>query len=192
MLSVEEAIRARRSIRKFKPDPVSEEIVIQLLEAARLAPSAANTQPWRFLVVRDKEAKKELRRVCWGQAFVEEAPLDIVCFGDLDRYVPIRNAPFHYNKYLGPGATPIQDRISFLTSNVAIPVTQMALMATALGLGTTVVGGFDEASDFNRLFNLPENLVVVAVLPVGYPAENPSARPRRSLAEIIIVPDGSL
>ncbi len=188
MLTVAEAIQARHSIRRFQPTPMPEELVSQLLEAARLAPSGANTQPWQFLVVRDARQRKELRRLCWNQPFVEEAPLDIVCFGDLARYVPIRNAPTRYNKLLGTGATPMQDRLNFLTSSVAIPVAYMTLMAAALGLGTTVVGGFDDATEFNRLFGLPENLVAVAVLPVGYPAESPPPRPRRPLAEIVIQP----
>ncbi len=71
---------------------------------------------------------------------------------------------------------------------MAVPIAYITLLATALGLGTTVVGGFDDATDFNRLFGLPENLVAVAVLPVGYPAESPPPRPRRPLAEIVIPP----
>ena len=79
MLTVWEAIKIRRSIRKFAPDDVPEEMIEQMLEAARLAPSGANYQPWRFLVVRDQELRKELSRICLNQRFIEEAPVVIVC-----------------------------------------------------------------------------------------------------------------
>ena len=85
MLTVWEAIKTRRSIRKFAPADVPDEMIKQMLEAARLAPSATNCQSWRFLVVRDKEVKKELRRICLEQRFIEEAPVVIVCFGDLEQ-----------------------------------------------------------------------------------------------------------
>ena len=86
MLSVKKAIETRRSIRHFRPDNVPDELIKQMLEAARLAPSGSNRQPWRFLVIRDKEVKKELRRICLEQRFVEEAPVVIACFADLEAY----------------------------------------------------------------------------------------------------------
>ena len=70
MLSVQEAIHQRRSIRNFKPDPVPKEVIRQLLEAARLAPSGSNRQPWRFLVTTDPEERKRLKEICVGQAFI--------------------------------------------------------------------------------------------------------------------------
>jgi nitroreductase len=86
MLTVEEAIKRRRSIRKFKPDSLPEDAINQLLEAARLAPSGSNRQPWRFLVVTDAEERRQLREICRGQAFIEEAPLVFVCCADLTAY----------------------------------------------------------------------------------------------------------
>ncbi len=86
MLTVWEAIKNRRSIRKFTRDDVPEKMIDQMLEAARLAPSASNRQPWRFLVVRDQELRKDLRRICMDQLFIEEAPVVIICYGDLERY----------------------------------------------------------------------------------------------------------
>ncbi len=87
MLSVKEAIETRRSIRHFRPDDVPDELIEQMLEAARLAPSGSNMQPWRFVVIRDEEVKKELRRICLEQRFVEEAPVVIICFGDHSLYL---------------------------------------------------------------------------------------------------------
>ncbi len=206
MLTVWEAIQSRRSIRRFAPDDVPAEMIEQMLEAARLAPSASNRQPWRFLVVRDKEVRKELRRICMDQRFVEEAPVVIVCFGDLGRYsreaskqrrseldVVIgaersgRFADPEYRAYLDSLPTPPRERlITPVMSNTYIAIEHLVLMAAALGLGTCWVGGFI-VGELNQLFGLPDNLVPVAVVPVGYPAGKlPAQRPRLSLDDILL------
>ena len=206
MLTVWEAIKVRRSIRKFAPDDVSDEMIERMLEAANLAPSASNRQPWRFLVVKDKEIRKELRRICLGQRFIEEAPVVIVCFGDLGRYslearkkrrkeftdsgvtetLSGRFADPEFRAYRDSLPTPPREELRTpLISNTYIAIEHLVLMATALGLGTCWVGGFSDASELNRLFSLADNLVPVAVIPVGYPAgEVPPQRPRLELEEI--------
>ena len=185
-----EAIKVRRSIRKFIPDDVPDEMIEQILEAARLAPSAANRQPWSFSVVRDKEVRKEIRRICWNQPLIEEAPVVIVCFADLEQYFQVRNYAFRYDKYLGSSDTSlISEKLNFAISNTYIAVEHLVLMATALGLGTCWVGGFDDASEFNRLFGLADNMIPVVVIPIGYPAEDiPPQRPRREMEDILIKP----
>ena len=210
MLTVWEAIRARRSIRKFLPDEVPDEIIEQVLEAARLAPSGSNRQPWRFLVVRDKEVKKELRRICLGQQFILEAPVVIVCFGDLEQYAPVarrrrrkemmdagvtatlsgRFADPEYLAYLDSLPSPPREQLlTPVMANTFIAIEHLVLMATALGLGTCWVGGFSDAAEVNRLFGLADNLIPIAVVPVGYPAgEIPPPRPRLSLMEILLKP----
>jgi len=89
MLSVKEAIEVRRSIRHFRPDEVPDKLIEQMLEGARLAPSGSNIQPWRFLVIRDKEVKKELRRICLEQRFMEEAPVVIIDKTTIDYILPV-------------------------------------------------------------------------------------------------------
>ena len=86
MLTVQEAIQQRRSIRKFRDEPVPTEMINELLEAARLAPSASNRQPWRFIVVTDPKERARLRQICWDQAFIEQAPVVFVCCADLTSY----------------------------------------------------------------------------------------------------------
>src|SRR4030042_3271908 len=86
MLTVTEAIRRRRSIRSFRSDPVPDDMVSEIVEAARRAPSGSNRQPWRFIVVADGEEKAKLRRICLDQAFIEEAPVVIVCCADMAAY----------------------------------------------------------------------------------------------------------
>ena len=190
MLTVWEAIKMRRSIRKFAPDDVPDEMIEQILEAARLAPSAGNRQPWSFSVVKDKEVRKELRRICWNQPFIEEAPVVIVCFGDLERYFQVGRSGSRYQKYMG-SSTPllVQQKLTFAISNTFIAIEHLVLMAAALGLGTCWVGGFDDASEFSRLFDLADNIVPVAVVPVGYPAGDiPPPRPRQDLEDILLKP----
>ena len=209
MLTVWEAIKTRRSIRRFAPDDVPEDMVQQILEAARLAPSGSNNQPWRFLVVRDEELRKKLRHICLEQRFIEEAPVVIICFGDLERFSPdARNR--RRQEYIDFGvietlsgrftdpdflayleSLPPPTREQLLTpmiANTYIAVDHLVLMATALGLGTCWVGGFDPRA-INQLFGLPDTLIPIVVIPVGYPAGRiPPPRPRLKLEEIIVKP----
>lgn len=210
MLSVAEAIQVRRSIRKFSPDDVPDALIKQVLEAARLAPSGSNRQPWCFMVVRDKALKGELCRICLGQRFIEEAPVVIVCFGNLERYsveakksrrqemsdsgvletLSGRWAEREYRDCMDSLPPPPREQlITPVTSNTYIAIEHMILMATALGLGTCWVGAFSSAVEVNRLFGLPDTLVPVALVPMGYSAgEIPPPRPRLKLEEILLAP----
>lgn len=210
MLSTLDAIKNRRSIRKFASDDVSDEMIDQMLEAARLAPSAGNSQPWRFMVVRDAEKRKKLRAISLNQRFVDEAPVIIIAFVDLERssqkakqaiWQEVQDSdifeslsgPFGERDYWERGiASAEQPSLeTFLPgarANTYIAVTQMILMAAALGLGTCWLAGFTPA-DINPLFGLPDTLIPVAVVPVGYPAgKNPPQRPRLSTEEILVKP----
>lgn len=208
MLTVWEAIKMRRSIRKFVPNDVPEDMVNQMLEAARLAPSASNRQPWRFLVVRDRKIRKQLSRICLGQRFIEEAPVVIVCFGDLERYSDIARKK-RRQEFVDSGVTstasgrfadpefiayidslPVPRREQLVTpvvANTYIAIEHLVLMATALGLSTCWVGAFENPAEINRLFDLGDTLLPVAVIPVGYAAgEIPPPRPRLPLEEILV------
>ncbi len=206
MLTVKEAIEMRRSVRHFRHEDIPDEMIVQLLNAARLAPSASNWQPWHFIVTRDNEVKGELSRICWGQKFVAEVPVAITCFVDYSLYSreerakrrqemitsgatakgPSRFDDPKFREYLKSMPTPIHlEKATSLVANAYIAITQLLLMATALGLGSCWVGGFTETQAINRLFNLPENMVPIAVVTIGYPAgEIPPPRPRRSLKEV--------
>lgn len=210
MLTVGEAINIRRSIRKFVPDNVPEDMVNQMLEAARLAPSASNRQPWRFLVVRDREIRRQLRRICLGQRFIEEAPVVIVCFGDFERYSATarkkRRQEFmdsgvmstNSGRFADPAfiayidSLPVPPREQLVTpvvANTYIAIEHLVLMATALGLSTCWVGAFENPAEINRLFGLDDTLLPVAVIPVGYAAgEIPPPRPRVPLEQILVKP----
>ncbi len=158
-MSAYEVILKRRSIRKYKPEPIGREALLKILEAARQAPSAGNRQPWYFIVVRDPELKREVAKACASQMFIADA--DVVVVGVSD---PTRSPKWH-------------DR------DIMIAMEHIALVATELGLGTCWIGAFDEER-VKKLLGVPEELRVVALMPVGVPAESPGPRPRRPLEEI--------
>ncbi len=154
-----EAIEKRRSIRKYKPDPIPLEHLRKILETARLAPSAKNRQPWRFIVVQDPERKKLLAEAAMKQMFLSNADVIIVALADKE-------------------ASP-----KWFKQDVMIAIEHMVLASTSLGYGTCWIGAFTEAP-IKKLLNIPEKFTVVALLPIGVPDEHPPPRPRKSLTEI--------
>jgi nitroreductase len=158
-MDVLEAIRTRRSIRKYRPELVPEEKLEMILEAARLAPSAGNRQPWRFVVVQNVDRKKALAEVANNQAFLKDAAAIIVAVGD-----PEASARW-YEK------------------DTMIALEHMVLAATALGYGTCWIGAFDEDAA-KRLLRIPAKMKVVAILPIGVSSEKPAPKPRKDLSEI--------
>ena len=210
MLTVVEAIRERRSIRSFRSYPVPEEVIRQILEAARLAPSGTNRQPWRFIVVTDAAERAKLRQMCWDQAFIEEAPVVFVCCADLTAYSrDVTKKRYQQFVDYGIAATlsggltrPEFWGVQFeqeekkgmwaflpqIMSNTFIAVEHMVLMATALGLGSCWVAAISDMDEMRNYFGLSPTTVVVAVLPVGYPKVVPPPRPRLSMSEILLRP----
>lgn len=207
MLTVEEAIQQRRSIRGFKSDPVSREMILQMLEAARLAPSGSNQQPWRFVVVTDAAEKKKLRQICLDQAFIEEAGVVFVACIDPSAYskkssrqrfqefiegdvqLSGRFADAGFQRMIDSMPEPDLKRVvAPATSNAYIAVEHLVLMATALGLGSCWVGAVMDQEAIKSLLGIPEDIRIVAVVPVGYPKSVPPPRPRLSLEQILLRP----
>ena len=209
MLTVGEAIRQRRSIRKFLDKPVSREMIDEMLEAARLAPSGSNRQPWRFIVVTDPEERVKLRQICWDQAFIEQAPVVFVCFADLVAYsqpsrmkraqefIDTKVTETLSGRFADPEFrdllaklpdTDLQLFRAAAVSNTYIAIEHIVLTATALGLGSCWVGATGGEGEINTMFNLPETLVIAAVVPVGYADRVPPPRPRISVSEILLRP----
>lgn len=164
-MDVYEAIGRRRSIRKYQPRKVENDKLDRVLEAGRLAPSAKNLQEWRFVVVRDEGRRKRLAEAAKGQTFVGEAPVVIAACATVTDYVMT----------CGQLTYPI---------DLAIAVDHMTLAATAEGLGTCWIGAFYE-EEVKRILKIPPEVRVVALLPIGYPAEEPSARPRKDRDDIV-------
>jgi len=168
-MEVSEAIKKRRSIRKFDPEKeVTDKQIEKLLEAARWAPSAGNLQSWFFVVVKDQKIKDKLVEAALGQDFIAEAPVIIVSCSDLER-----SATRYGNR--GSSLYAIQD--------ATIATQNLWLMATEMGLASIWVGAFDE-DRVSQILNLPSHLRPIAIMPIGYPAESPLSPPRRSIKEI--------
>ena len=187
MLTIKEAIEKRRSIRKFKRDPIPRELVDELLEAARLAPSATNRQPWRFQVVTDPDLKQRIfEEATFSQHHVREAPVIIVCGSELLTFVKGHPLAPPGSDYYGAESENWDDIKAFIPDahmNTAIAIEHMVLVATALGLGTCWVQ-MVRFGQLAKILEWPRHVVANAILVVGYPDESPPLRPRLSLEEI--------
>jgi nitroreductase len=164
-----EAIKTRRSIRKFLNTRVEEEKLVQILDAGRWAPSAGNTQEWFFIVVKDKGRKIQLAEAALGQFWLVDADIVIVVCCNIDR---IR---FAYGKR-GEELYSIQD--------CAAAVENMLLAAHDLGLGACWIGAFDE-EDVKRILRIPGELRPMAIVPIGYAGEEPPPPVRIDLDRIV-------
>ena len=152
-MNIYEVVAARKSVRAFKPDDVSQDVLTRVLEAARLAPSANNAQEWRFVVVRDASLRQRLSQAACGQGFVATAPVVLVCCAETDEH----------RMTCGQLAYPI---------DVAIAADHVTLCAAAEGLGTCWIGAFYE-DRVKGVLKIPTSIRVVALLPIGYP-QNPA------------------
>ncbi|MEM0058484.1 MAG: nitroreductase family protein [Candidatus Bathyarchaeia archaeon] len=166
-MDVFEVIQIRRSVRAYEQTPVPREKLAKVLEAARLAPSAGNIQPWHFIVVTNAEKRGKLARAPFAK-FLQEAPVVIVGCGDQK-------------------ASP-----KWFMVDVAIAMQNMVLTATSEGLGTCWVGSFDE-DQVREILKIPENYRVIALLALGYPRKKIDVqgkilhllRRRKKLKEIV-------
>lgn len=201
MLLTKEAIEKRRSIRKYKPDPVPDEHLFALLDAARLAPSGSNAQPWRFKIVRDRETKLKLVQASHRQSFIADAPVVLVCCVDIEGFL---NGTVSGIQDLGKiGAIgerivkilvdrsgqfktmDVEQLIPRISLNLAIAVEHIVLRALDFGLGTCWIRLLDEAT-IKNIFGWGDHISVVALLTIGYPDEAPAPRKRLKIEEILI------
>jgi len=168
-MDVFEAIKKRRSIRRFDPNKeVTDKQIEKLLEAARWAPSAGNMQSWFFVVVKDKKTKDQLVEAARGQDFIAQAPVIFVSCADLERSA---------SRYGSRGSS------FYAIQDATIATQNIWLTATEMGLGGVWIGAF-EKDEVSQVLELPSHLRPIALLPIGYPAESPSPPSRRSIKEI--------
>ena len=168
-MDVLEAIRGRRSIRAFKSNDVPPEIVEELIDAARWAPSAGNIQPWEFIVVRRSEIKGRLAEAALNETLIEKAPVVIVVCAD-------ENRSFEGYRVRGKTLYCIQD--------TAASIQNILLAAYSLGLGTCWIGAFRE-EEVKEILKIPLGVRPVAIIPVGYPTESPLPRRKRNINQIL-------
>jgi nitroreductase len=175
-----QAIKERRSIRKFKPDPVSDEDLRMVLEAARWAPSWANSQCWRIIIVQDENTRDRLASATKSRRegkengaapALRQAPIVIVACAELNR-----SGCFN--------GVPLTDKGDWFMFDVALAMQNLTLMAHALGLGTVHIGMFD-AKKAAEIVGVPEGYAVVEITPLGHPDESPAERTRKSIGEFV-------
>jgi nitroreductase len=171
-----EAIKNRRSIRRYKPDLISEKDLETVLEAARLAPSWKNSQCWRFIVIKSDASKKALADCLpptnGATNAIRQAPVTIVACAEIGKS--------------GYGPTnPETDKGEYwYMYDIALAMENLVLAAFSLGLGTVHVGLFD-AQKVAAIMNVPTGYCVVALTPLGYPEQPAASRPRKEMPEIV-------
>lgn len=170
-MDVFDAIKKRRSIRRYLPVPVEWEKVGMILDAGRLAPSAGNLQDWKFIVVLDPETKKKITESCLQQHWMNEAPVYIVVCSDTKKV----------GRFYGDRGEKL-----YSVQNCAGAMENMFIAATALELGMAWVGAFEERM-IRRALTIPENISVQAVLTLGYPDEIPREPAKYTLENVVFL-----
>ena len=169
-MTVEDAIRTRKSVRSYLDRPVTPETLRAVMEQVRIAPSARNDQEWRFVVVTDPATRAAIGEAANGQRFVGDAPVVIVACAETDRRLMACGHP------------------SFLI-DVAIALDHLTLAAAEAGLGTCWIGAFDP-DKVRSILGIPKHIEVVEIMPMGYPS-NPGPEPKRRLDYESIVSENS-
>jgi len=159
-------IASRYSVRAYKPNPVEDEKLAKVLEAARLAPTAANRQPIRILVLDTAQHGEGLGRV-YSAKWLTDAPL-VLCVCGVEAEGWVRR----------------HDGKSYLDVDAAIVMDHIVLAATALGLGTCWIAAFDPAAASEAL-GLPDGVEPIIITPLGYPDDRPGEKRRKSLEELV-------
>jgi nitroreductase len=201
-MDVFNAIEMRRSIRKYKKDDVPESVLGKVLNAVRLAPSSCNRQPWKLIIVRDAETRNIIAQAChyvssssWKrriQKWIAEAPVIIVACG------LVREANMHYCNREGEDVVIHWDWDTYekesakqpgvyestVPFDLAIVMDHLSLAALAESLGTCWIKAFDE-NKVKRIMSIPDEIRAPLMMALGYPAEEPGPRPRKSLSELI-------
>jgi len=158
--------KKRYSVRNYKNLPVEKEKILQVVEAARISPSAVNFQPWHFIVVTTEEIKSRIAET-YPRDWFRKAPAVIVVCGDHS------------------GSWKRKDGKDHCDIDVAIAITHMTLAAADMGLGTCWVCAFD-AAKCHKILELPDNLEVIALIPIGYPADDEVPQKKRKCINEIV------
>ena len=165
-MTVMEAILSRRSIRKYDSRPIEQEKLDKVTEAFRQSPSAGNGQNWKLYVVKTQELREKIRKVCMREpSFVTEAPVMLI--------------------FCGTNQTVMTNSQRLDSVDVSIGTTMAILAAWEQGLGTCWMASYKQ-DDMQSALGLPDGTSIVAITPLGYPAESPDAKPRKDAQEVIV------
>lgn len=171
-------IQNRRSIRKYTDKEVEQEKIIELLDAARIAASGSNTQPWNFIIVKSQKRKAELAKVSHNQSWMLTAPVFIVCVADISSRIKEIDKNMYLNEH-SPG-----EEVKQIIRDTSIAITNIMIQAVNLDLSTCWVAWFRQ-KEIRPILNIPNDKYVVGILTLGYSDESPNPRPRKSIEDII-------
>lgn len=207
-------IESWASIRRYDPRPIPDDVLMRILDAARRAPSWANVQPWHFIVVREKTMKSKLRRLAVGQRFLETADSVVLCLGERSAWSEeqrVRQMKA-LSQALGqsfdeerakkslndPAYNPLlrgeEILVARLYEQLSLAIAFMILQAKHEGVGSCIVGAFaNEVTAVNeelyeevrRDLEIPQDAMILTLVTLGYPAENPKPRPRKSFEGVV-------
>lgn len=166
-----EVVKTRRSVRKYSPRPIEEAVLSRILDAARIAPSGSNRQPWKFIVVKDHAIREKLVGACNNQKFLAEAPAVVVACS--------LKITSNRGGYMGEHSVLI---------DVSIAFDHLILAARNEGLGTCWIGAFENTA-VKEILHVPEEAQVVAITPLGYPEDDnafQSVSHRKAMEEVIV------
>ncbi len=199
IMEFNDVIKSRRSIRKFKSDPIPDSYIKEILEAGRIAPSASNLQSTRYVVIKSEEAREKMNECTLP--FVTKAPVIIACCTDTDAFLTaaersreLMNAGAFkdndedkekINSYRKTNTLNKETAKAYLWENAGIAVDHMTLKAVDLGLGSCWIGIVDREKA-KKVLELEDRYDIVALLPIGYPDQNPAPRPRLSMEEVLL------
>ena len=169
-----ELAQSRRSIRKFKKENVPVEDIEKIIKSAQYAPSAGNCQSWHFFIIIDKNIQAEIKNKSCNQSFILTAPVFIIVCADIEKS----------EKRYGE-----RGRDLYCIQDTAAAIQNILLCAKSLGLGTCWCGDFNE-NTLSEILNLQKNLRPVAIIPVGYPVNEPVSKNRRPINEIVTLVGG--
>ncbi len=174
-MEIEDAILHRRSVRKYKTDEITDDLLYQVLEAARWSPSWGNSQCWEFILVKDKEIKAKLKETLTPNNPARDAmiqsPIVIVACG--------KQGLAGCKK-----GEQMTDKKEWFMFDVATALNNITLVAHSLGLGTVHIGAFD-AKKVKEIMGVPNGVEVVELMPIGYPDEQPAPRPRKEMTSFV-------
>jgi nitroreductase len=191
-----DAVRFRRTVRKFKPDPIPDEIIKEILEAGRLAATGGYADRWRFGVITDDAQKRDLAAAAGGQDWIADAPVvlalcttiqtDLKDAGEDDIMLKVRRARFGDDLVAYLNAYPDRRAMQVLgqDADCLIPGQQMFLAAAGHGLRGCWIG-FLDIERASKLLNLPTDVICLFLMPLGYPDEEPEAHERKPLGEMV-------
>ena len=168
-MDVFEAIRTRRSIRKYKDKQVPWDNIVTILQAGKYAPSAGNLQNWKFIVVKNDAKRKTIAKACLEQEWMEQSPIYIVVVAE----------PLKAERYYGTRGARL-----YTIQGCAAAIDNMLLTAHSLGLGSCWVGAFDE-DEIWRILGLPEESFVQGIVTIGYADETPNSPPKHRIEHIM-------